>query len=95
MADRATFDWQLFARVSRQALQSDGRGYRTLADIIGVTFTDLSRAASGKVLSAHKVFAICDWIGVSARAFYAGPKHKHSKNKLLQSAQRETLGQPR
>jgi hypothetical protein len=71
--DHCDYDWRNFALLVRQRLQDDGRGYRALAHVIGVTPTDLSRAASGHVLAAHKVIAICDWMQVAIRAFYISP----------------------
>lgn len=71
--DHADYDWRNFALMLRQRLQDDGRGYRALAHIIGVTTTDLSRAASGHVLGVHKVIALCDWMKVSIRVFYIPP----------------------
>lgn len=70
---RADYDWREFAILVRRRLAEDGRGYRALADEIGVTFTDLSRAASGQMISVHKVIAICDWMQVAVRAFYLKP----------------------
>lgn len=70
---RADYDWREFALLVRQRLADDGRGYRFLADHIGVTFTDLSRAAGGQMISVHKVIAICDWMQVAVRAFYLKP----------------------
>jgi hypothetical protein len=71
---RADYDWREFARLLQRRLASDGRGYRALADEIGVTFTDLSRGASGQMLSAGKVIALCDWMQVSFRVFYLKPQ---------------------
>lgn len=70
---RADYDWREFAMLVRRRLAEDGRGYRALADEIGVTFTDLSRAASGQMISVHKVIAICDWMRVAVRSFYLKP----------------------
>jgi len=75
---RADYDWREFARLVRQRLAEDGRGYRALADVIGVTFTDLSRAASGQMIAVHKVIAICDWMQVAVRAFYLKPNPMNS-----------------
>ena len=70
---RADYDWRGFARALRTALAVDGRGYRAIADSVGVTFTDLSRGAGGQMLSAGKVIALCDWMGTDPRAFYIAP----------------------
>lgn len=70
---RADYDWREFALLVRARLAEDGRGYRFLADHIGVTFTDLSRAATGQMIAVHKVIAICDWMEVAVRAFYLKP----------------------
>lgn len=70
---RADYDWREFAKLVRSRLAEDGRGYRALADVIGVTFTDLSRAAGGQMIAVHKVIAICDWMSVAVRAFYLKP----------------------
>ena len=78
--ERAEYDWRGFASALRGRLANDGRGYRALADEIGVTVTDLSRAASGQMVSVGKVFAICDWMGVRARGFYvAGGSTKSTR----------------
>jgi hypothetical protein len=70
---RAAFDWQCFSRDCRAALSRANRGYRALAEEIGVTISDLSRAAGGANVSVEKVFAICDFIGVDARRYYRKP----------------------
>lgn len=77
---RADYDWREFARVLRRKISEDGRGYRALADIIGVTQTDLSRAASGQIIAVHKVIAICDWAQVAVRAFYLPPEPNPTKS---------------
>lgn len=69
----ADYDWRPFGRLLRDRLNADGRGYRALAHVIGVTATDLSRVTSGQAVAAHKVIAICDWMGISFRAFYISP----------------------
>lgn len=71
---RADYDWRMFAGFLRERLRADGRGYRKLATVIGVTTTDLSRAASGKELSVGKIIAICDWLNVAVRIFYLPPQ---------------------
>lgn len=69
----AAFDTALLGRKLRPMLEFDGRGWRTLADEIGVTSPDLSRVMAGQDIAAGKVFAICDWAGLDARAFYRPP----------------------
>lgn|GEM_PF-3166566 len=71
---RADYDWRMFASFLRERLRADGRGYRALAVEIGVTITDLSRAATGKELSVGKIIAICDWLDVAVRIFYLPPQ---------------------
>jgi len=71
---RAGFDWRAFARTVRAAHAADGRGVRAIATEIGVTASDLSRAMSGINIDAGKVMALCDWAGVSERAFYLPPE---------------------
>lgn len=74
MAERlASFDYRGLGRRMRQKLEGDGRGWRVCAAEIGVTATDLSRVASGQPVAAHKVIAICDWIGADPRAWYRAP----------------------
>jgi len=71
---RAGFDWRAFARTVRAACIADRRGLRAIAAEIGVTASDLSRAQGGTNIDAGKVMAICDWAGVSERAFYLPPE---------------------
>lgn len=71
---RAGFDWRGFGRALRAALAGEGNPpLRRLADNIGVTATDLSRASSGTAVSIEKAFAIADWMGAEPRAFYLPP----------------------
>lgn len=70
---RADYDWRNFGLLLRGRLQHDGRGYRALAHLIGVTPADLSRMASGQAVAAHKVIAACDWMNISVRSFYISP----------------------
>lgn len=69
----ASYDYRGLGRAMRQKLESDGRGWRVCAAEIGVTATDLSRVAAGQPVAAHKVIAICDWIGADPRAWYRAP----------------------
>lgn len=72
MADRlASYDYRALGRMLRPRLEADGRGWRVCAAEIGVTTPDLSRICSGQPVSAAKVFAVCDWLGLSLRALYA------------------------
>lgn len=66
----AQFDTAALGRKLRPMLEYDGRGWRTLAAEIGVTSPDLSRVMAGQDVATGKVFAICDWAGLDARAFY-------------------------
>jgi len=66
----AAFDTLALARRLRPMLDYDGRGWRVIAERIGVTTPDLSRVMAGQDISAAKVFAICDWAGLDPRGFY-------------------------
>lgn len=66
----ASFDSRGLGRRLRPMLEHDGRGWKAIAGRIGVTSSDLSRIVAGQDISAAKVFAICDWAGLDARAFY-------------------------
>ncbi|TIX71131.1 MAG: hypothetical protein E5V25_08815 [Mesorhizobium sp.] len=69
----AAYDTAALGRKLRPMLEYDGRGWRALADEIGVTSPDLSRVMAGQDIAAGKVFAICDWAGLDERAFYRPP----------------------
>lgn len=69
----AAYDTAALGRKLRPMLEFDGRGWRALADEIGVTSSDLSRVMAGQDIAAQKIFAICDWAGLDARAFYRAP----------------------
>ncbi|TIV65827.1 MAG: hypothetical protein E5V86_10625 [Mesorhizobium sp.] len=69
----AAFDTAALGRKLRPMLEYDGRGWRVLADEIGVTSPDLSRVMAGQDIAAGKVFAICDWAGLNPRSFYRPP----------------------
>lgn len=69
----AAFDTAALGRKLRPMLEYDGRGWRVLAEEIGVTSPDLSRVMAGQDIAAQKVFAICDWAGLDARKFYRPP----------------------
>ncbi|RWF66865.1 hypothetical protein [Mesorhizobium sp.] len=66
----AAYDTAALGRKLRPMLEYDGRGWRALAEEIGVTSPDLSRIMAGQDVAAQKVFAICDWAGLDARSFY-------------------------
>lgn len=68
--DLAAYDYVGLAALLRPRLEADGRGWRACAAEIGVTSPDLSRVCAGQGVSAAKVIAICDWLGLSFRAFY-------------------------
>ncbi|WP_136617039.1 MULTISPECIES: hypothetical protein [Mesorhizobium] len=70
----AAYDTAGLGRKLRPMLEYDGRGWRALADEIGVTSPDLSRVMAGQDIAAGKIFAICDWAGLDARAFYRAPR---------------------
>ncbi|RUU29741.1 hypothetical protein [Mesorhizobium sp. M6A.T.Ce.TU.016.01.1.1] len=69
----AAYDTAALGRKLRPMLEYDGRGWRVLADEIGVTSSDLSRVMAGQDIAAGKIFAICDWAGLDARLFYRAP----------------------
>lgn len=74
---RAAFDWQGFARDCRAAFSRRNLGYRALAELVGVTISDLSRAAGGTNISVEKVMAICDFIGVPERRYFRPPPREN------------------
>ncbi|MER8540271.1 hypothetical protein NKH17_12530 [Mesorhizobium sp. M1334] len=69
----AAYDTAGLGRKLRPMLEYDGRGWKALAEEIGVTSPDLSRVMAGQDIAAGKVFAICDWAGLDARSFYRPP----------------------
>ncbi|MCF6111979.1 hypothetical protein [Mesorhizobium muleiense] len=69
----AAYDTAALGKKLRPMLEYDGRGWRALAEEIGVTSPDLSRVMAGQDIAAGKVFAICDWAGLDARSFYRAP----------------------
>ena len=73
---RGDFDWRRFASAIRAKRGGDLRGIRNLADDIGITASDLSRAMSGQVISTGRVFALCDWMGRDPRDFYLPPENE-------------------
>ncbi|MBN9242449.1 MAG: hypothetical protein J0I98_06625 [Mesorhizobium sp.] len=71
----ADFDIRALARRLRPMLEFDGRGYRAIAEEMGVTSPDLSRVMASQQLAYHKVRAICAWAGLDPDAFYLPPLH--------------------
>lgn len=71
----AEFDMRGLARRLWPMLEYDGRGYRVIAEEIGVTSPDLSRVMAGQQLAYPKVRAICDWAGLDPDAFYVPAAH--------------------
>jgi transcriptional regulator with XRE-family HTH domain len=71
MAERlASYDYRRLGRQLRPRLEADGRGWRAIADEMGVTATDLSRIMAGQAVAAHKAIAVCDWLQADLREFY-------------------------
>ncbi|MDG4903185.1 hypothetical protein P9279_21995 [Mesorhizobium sp. WSM4962] len=100
----AAYDTAALGRKLRPMLEYDGRGWRALADEIGVTSPDLSRVMAGQDIAAGKVFAICDWAGLDARAFYrphvgAPPPRKRPRRvprgRVFHGKSTETVGTTR
>lgn len=69
----ADFDMRALARRLYPMLEFDGRGYRAIADEIGVTSSDLSRVMASQQLAYPKVKAICAWAGLDPDTFYLPP----------------------
>lgn len=72
--NRADYDWRKFAAALKARHRGEVRGIRAIADEIGVTSTDISRAMGGQMVSAGKVIALCRWIGVPVERFYIEPE---------------------
>ena len=70
----ADYDLRAFARALREKRAFDHRGLRALADEIGVTVSDMSRAMGGQMVSVGKVIALCQWLGVPVIRFYLPPE---------------------
>lgn len=70
---RAGFDWRRFARDLRQAVRETETPYRRLADEIGVTLSDISRATGGTSVSVEKVIALCEFMRRDVTEFYQRP----------------------
>jgi hypothetical protein len=71
----ADFDWRRFARDVRHGAQVSGQAFRPLARQIGVTLTDLSRAAGGQMVGPAKVIALCNAFGRDLMGYYVAPDH--------------------
>lgn len=71
---RADYDLRKFASALRCRRGDDSRSYRALADDIGVTISDLSRAMGGQMVSVGKVIALCQWLDVPVERFYLPPE---------------------
>jgi len=69
----ADFDTREFARALRVKGQRDPRGIRAIAEEIGVTASDMSRAMGGQGVSVAKVIALCRWLGVAIETYYLEP----------------------
>lgn len=67
------YDLREFARAIALKRRMDPRGIRAIAEEIGVTFSDFSRAMGGQGVSIGKVIALCRWLGVPVEAFYLEP----------------------
>lgn len=70
----ADYDFRKFASALRGRRMMDDRGMRAIADEIGVTLTDLSRAMGGQIVSVGKVIALCRWLGEPVDRFYLAPE---------------------
>lgn len=76
---RADFDWRNFAYAVVLKCRADGRGLRAIADEIGVTASDLSRATGGQPVSVGKVIAMAEWADCDVMDFYQPPITKPMK----------------
>lgn len=70
---RADYDWRAFALALSRKHRECGLSLRTLADDIGVTIADMSRAMGGQIVSTGKVIALCRWLGVPVENYYLEP----------------------
>lgn len=70
------FNWRKFGHEVSVACRRDGRAQAVIADEIGVTESDLSRARGGNIVSAPKVIAIAEWLGRSLLDWYVPPRGK-------------------
>jgi transcriptional regulator with XRE-family HTH domain len=72
-SSRADYDFLAFGRALKARHRKDDRGIRAIADEIGVTATDISRAMGGQNVSIAKVIALCGWLGVPVDTYYVPP----------------------
>lgn len=79
------FEWKKFGRAVRAARDARGITQQALADEIGITPTDLSRAAGNGNIAVEKVIAICDGLGLKLRSFYRKPPASRAKSKACTS----------
>lgn len=79
----ASYDTFGLGKKLRTRLDKDSRGWRTCAREIGVTAPDLSRICNGQTVSAAKIFAVADWLGIDPRDFYRPVKRKRFTGKAL------------
>lgn len=79
--DLAGYDTYGLGRLLRPRLDGDPRGLRAVAREIGVTAPDLSRICGGQPVSAGKVFAVADWLGIDPRRFYRPAKRGKAEAK--------------
>ena len=73
--DRARFMWGAFAAAVREHRRTDPRGAEPIANDIGITATDFSRAMGGKNIEAGKVIALCIWMHRNPLDFYLPASH--------------------
>ncbi len=76
----ADYDLRKFASALRSKRVLDSRGLRALADDIGVSLSDLSRAMGGQMVSVGKVIALCRWLDVPVERFYLQPEKLEETN---------------
>jgi len=72
---RADYDWRRFAQALMARHRGEVRGIRAIADEIGVTASDISRAMGGQMVSVGKVIALCHWLGEPVERFYIEPEN--------------------
>jgi len=72
---RADYDFRKFAAALKRKFYSEPNlAMRPLANEIGVTINDISRAMGGQMVSVGKVIALCRWLGVPVEQFYLEPE---------------------
>jgi len=72
---RADYDFRKFASALKRKFYSEPNlAMRPLADRIGVTVSDVSRAMGGQMVSVGKVIALCRWLDVPVDTFYLEPE---------------------